>query len=86
MYKPGHNGFSLACEELGLKKEEILHAGFGFKYDVVPATDLGFQSCWINRQGEVRPVDYQETYLVGDMKTFVLMIKGMAESDYVKFE
>ncbi|MBF4695024.1 haloacid dehalogenase type II [Fusibacter ferrireducens] len=86
VYKPGHNGFALACKELGLKKEEILHAGFGFKYDVVPATDLGFQTCWINRQGEVRPVDYQETYLVGDMRTFVLMIKGMAESDYIKFE
>jgi 2-haloalkanoic acid dehalogenase type II len=79
-YKPSHKGFDLARKRLGLEKGEILHAGFGFKYDVVPATELGYETCWINRQGEVRPVDVKETYLVGDMKTFVYMIKGMAQT------
>lgn len=77
-YKPSHNGFHLALERLGLDKSEILHTGFGFKYDVVPATELGIESCWVNRYGEVRPADVKETYLVGDMKTFALLIKGMA--------
>jgi len=36
-YKPGHEGFLLARERLGLKIKEIWHAGFGFKYDIVPA-------------------------------------------------
>lgn len=76
-YKPSHKGFHLALERLGLDKSEVLHAGFGFKYDVVPATELGFETCWINRYGEVRPVNVKETYLVGDMKTFALLIKGM---------
>ncbi|HNR04307.1 MAG TPA: haloacid dehalogenase type II [Bacillota bacterium] len=79
-YKPSHKGFDLARQRLGLKKEEILHAGFGFKYDVVPATELGYETCWINRQGEIRPIDVKETYLVGDMRTFVYMIKGMAQT------
>ena len=56
-YKPSHKGFHLALERLGLDKSEVLHAGFGFKYDVVPATELGFETCWINRYGEVRPVN-----------------------------
>lgn len=77
-YKPSHKGFHLALERLGLDKSEILHTGFGFKYDVVPATELGIASCWVNRYGEVRPADVEETYLVGDMKTFALLIKGMA--------
>lgn len=77
-YKPSHKGFHLALERLGLEKSEILHTGFGFKYDVVPATELGIESCWVNRYGEVRPADVEETYLVGDMKTFALLIKGMA--------
>lgn len=76
-YKPSHKGFHLALERLGLDKSEVLHAGFGFKYDVVPATELGFETCWINRYGEVRPVNVKETYLVGDMKTFALLVKGM---------
>ncbi|OLQ51221.1 haloacid dehalogenase, type II [Bacillus licheniformis] len=84
-YKPNANGFHLALERLGLDKSEVLHAGFGFKYDVVPATKLGFKTCWINRQGEVRPVDVKETYLVGDMSTFALLIKAMAETDSIKW-
>jgi 2-haloalkanoic acid dehalogenase type II len=77
-YKPCHKGFHLALERLGLNKSEILHTGFGFKYDVVPASELGIESCWVNRYGEVRPANVEETYLVGDMKTFALLIKGMA--------
>ena len=80
VYKPNHQGFYLALERLGLDKSEILHTGFGFKYDVVPATELGIQSCWVNRYGEVRPANVKETYLVGDMTTFALLIKGMAMS------
>jgi 2-haloacid dehalogenase len=76
-YKPSHKGFDLALETLGLDKSEVLHAGFGFKYDVVPATELGIKTCWINRYGEVRPANVKETYLVGDMRTFALLIKGM---------
>jgi 2-haloacid dehalogenase len=76
-YKPSHEVFHLALETLGLDKSEVLHAGFGFKYDVVPAAQLGIRTCWINRYGEVRPVNVKETYLVGDMKTFALLVKGM---------
>jgi|GEM_PF-93114 len=78
MYKPGLDGFHLARKRLGLEVKDILHAGFGFKYDVEPATRLGYETCWINRQGEARPSDIKETYLVGDLKTLVLMLKGMA--------
>lgn len=81
IYKPGHDGFHLALKKLGLNKSDILHTGFGFKYDVVPASELGIESCWVNRYGETRPVDVKEDYLVGDMKTFVTLIKGMALSE-----
>ena len=36
-YKPALEGFLMARERLGLKVKEIWHAGFGFKYDIVPA-------------------------------------------------
>ncbi len=79
-YKPSHNGFLLAQERLGLDVSDIWHAGFGFKYDIVPATELGYTTAWINRQGEARPVDVKETFLVGDMRTLVYLVKGMAAS------
>ena len=79
-YKPSHKGFLLARERLGLRVSEIWHAGFGFKYDVVPATELGYTTVWVNRQGEGRPVDVKETFLVGDMRTLVYLIKGITAS------
>ncbi len=79
-YKPSHKGFLLARERLGLDVSEIWHAGFGFKYDIVPATELGYTTVWVNRQGEVRPVDVKETFLVGDMRTLTYVIKGIAAS------
>ena len=78
-YKPSHKGFLLARERLGLPVSDIWHAGFGFKYDIVPATQLGYTTVWVNRQGEARPVDVQETFMVGDMRTLALVIKGIAE-------
>jgi 2-haloalkanoic acid dehalogenase type II len=79
-YKPSHKGFLLARERLGLNVSEIWHAGFGFKYDIVPATALGYTTVWVNRQGEVRPVNVKETFLVGDMRTLVYLLKGVAAS------
>jgi 2-haloacid dehalogenase len=77
-YKPSREGFLLARERLGLDVSEIWHAGFGFKYDIVPATALGYTTVWVNRQGEVRPVDVKETFLVGDMRTLAYVVKGVA--------
>lgn len=77
-YKPGHKGFILARERLGLPVSEIWHAGFGFKYDIVPATELGYTTVWVNRQGEARPIDVKETFLVGDMRTLAYVIRGIA--------
>jgi len=79
-YKPSHKGFLLARERLGLPVSDIWHAGFGFKYDIVPATELGYTTVWVNRQGEARPVDVKETFLVGDMRTLVYLVKGIAAS------
>lgn len=77
-YKPSHKGFLLSQQRLGLTEKDILHAGFGFKYDVVPATELGYQTCWVNRQGEPRPLDVWESFMVGDLKTLAKLVKLMA--------
>ncbi len=79
-YKPSHKGFLLARQRLGLEVSEIWHAGFGFKYDVVPATELGYTTVWVNRQGQARPLNVKETFLVGDMRTLAYLVKGIAAS------
>jgi 2-haloacid dehalogenase len=76
-YKPSHKGFLLARERLGLPVQDIWHVGFGFKYDVVPASELGYTTVWVNRQGLARPLDVKETFLVGDMRTLAYLVRGM---------
>jgi 2-haloacid dehalogenase len=56
-YKPSIAPFELALEQIGERPERILHVAFGFKYDIRPATNLGFRTAWVNRHGEAPPGD-----------------------------
>jgi 2-haloacid dehalogenase len=60
-YKPSQLPFELAIERLGLLPSQILHAGFGWKYDLAPARALGMRTCFVNR-GQVtvdEPRDFE---------------------------
>jgi 2-haloacid dehalogenase len=50
-YKPDPRPLELAVERLQLAPQQILHAGFGWKYDLAPARALGMRTCFINRGG-----------------------------------
>jgi 2-haloacid dehalogenase len=56
-YKPDQAPFRQALEQLGIAPGEVLHAGFGWKYDLAPAKALGMHTCWVNRGGLARPQD-----------------------------
>ena len=53
-YKPSEEIFMAAAERLGLKPNEILHAGSSLKNDIAPAKKLGMKTCWVNRQRKAR--------------------------------
>lgn len=76
-YKPHTAGFDLSRKILGLPVEDMMHAGFGFKYDVMPANTLGYRTVWVNRQGIPRPADDREDIMCGDLQTLALILKGM---------
>jgi 2-haloacid dehalogenase len=48
-YKPDPKPLKLALERLGLPAPSVLHAGFGWKYDLAPARGLGMKACFVNR-------------------------------------
>ncbi len=63
----------------------MMHAGFGFKYDVIPGNQLGYRTIWVNRQGIVRPIDgvsgellqyCKEDILCGDLQTLAYIIRA----------
>jgi 2-haloalkanoic acid dehalogenase type II len=48
-YKPDPRVLVLALERLGLPAPSVMHAGFGWKYDLGPARQLGMAACFVNR-------------------------------------
>jgi 2-haloacid dehalogenase len=50
-YKPDPRPLQLAIERLGIAPDRILHAAFGWKYDLAPARALGMRTCFVNRGG-----------------------------------
>jgi len=50
-YKPDPKPFELAIERLAVPPDAILHAAFGWKYDLGPARALGMRTCFLNRGG-----------------------------------
>jgi 2-haloalkanoic acid dehalogenase type II len=51
-YKPDRRPFELALSRLGLPPGQVLHVFQSLIADLFPARQMGFQTAWINRQGE----------------------------------
>ncbi len=50
-YKPDPKPLELAIGRLGVAPGAIVHAAFGWKYDLAPARALGMRACFVNRGG-----------------------------------
>ncbi len=51
-YKPAPAHFQELQRRSEVPPERILHAAFGFRYDIGKAHELGLRTAWINRAGE----------------------------------
>jgi 2-haloacid dehalogenase len=51
-YKPAHAHWERFFAETGADRERHVHVAQSHFHDVVPATELGLRSIWINRRGE----------------------------------
>lgn len=52
-YKPGLNHFHEAIKragEIGIAKEQMLHAAESLHHDIIPANALGLRNVWVNRR------------------------------------
>ena len=54
-YKPDSAPFRRVLERLRLDPSRVLHAAFGWRYDLAPARALGMRTCFVNRSGRPRP-------------------------------
>lgn len=70
-YKPSLEPFRLALQRLGLKPEQVLHAGQSIHHDVLPAKSLGLPTVLVYRRGfgATRPTTGEPDLKVPDLKT-----------------
>jgi 2-haloacid dehalogenase len=50
-YKPSLNNFERAIERIGLPRDAIVHVAQSLFHDIVPATEIGLATVWVNRRG-----------------------------------
>lgn len=61
-YKPLMKGFEYRIDKLGCGPEDITHVSSSFRYDLMPAYDLGIKSkVWVNRGHEPANPFYEYT-------------------------
>lgn len=57
--KPSLQIFQVACELLGVPPKNVLHVGDHIEMDMLGAADAGLLTCWLNREGQEWPEDYE---------------------------
>lgn len=66
-YKPSDQVFDYARARIGVPDEQVLHAAFGFKYDLAAARRAGWTTAWINRHNEPKPEGPDPDYIWRDL-------------------
>jgi 2-haloalkanoic acid dehalogenase type II len=79
-YKPSAKPFELTLQKLGCRAGEVLHVSSGFRYDIPPASRLGFRTAWVNRKHEVKPSGAQAEYEFGTMTELAQFVERLAPS------
>jgi 2-haloacid dehalogenase len=51
-YKPAHAHWLRFDEETGVSRDRHVHVAQSHVHDIVPATELGLRTIWINRRGQ----------------------------------
>ena len=51
-YKPAHRHWQRFFETVDVPRDRLVHVAQSYFHDVVPATELGLLTVWINRHGE----------------------------------
>jgi 2-haloalkanoic acid dehalogenase type II len=77
-YKPDQRPLRLALERLGLAPAQVLHAGFGWRYDLAPAQALGMRTAFIRRQEGPEPDGTPPDVTVPSVEALALHLLGDA--------
>jgi 2-haloacid dehalogenase len=79
-YKPSLNNFERAVDRIGLSPDAIVHVAQSLFHDIVPATEIGLTTVWVNRRkgrpgfGATPAAEARPDLEVSDLATLALLI------------
>lgn len=77
-YKPSTKPFELTLQKLDCGPRDILHVSSGFRYDIPPASRLGFRTAWVNRKHENKAIGIQADYEFESLTELAQFVQSLA--------
>jgi len=77
-YKPSTKPFELTLQKLDCGPQNILHVSSGFRYDIPPASRLGFRTAWVNRKHEIKPIGVQADHEFESLTELAQFVESLA--------
>jgi 2-haloacid dehalogenase len=77
-YKPAEQPFRLLLERLQLEPHRILHAAFGWKYDLEAAHRIGLRTCFVNRSGLLTPMGFAPDVVVPSLSALSALLDPLS--------
>ncbi len=73
-YKPGVAHWKAFFEKFGGDRNRTLHVAQSIYHDIIPATNLGIATAWINRYKEKPPQTVSPTYVLKDFRSLLRIL------------
>jgi len=70
-YKPAKDHWLKFFQEYSADRDETLHIAGSIYHDVIPASELGLRTVWVNRYGERLPADASPTFIVDSLSSLL---------------
>ena len=70
-YKPDKGHWLKFLRMTGANKEEVMHVANSIYHDIIPASELGIRTVWVNRYGEQPPTIAEPSFTITNLSELV---------------
>ncbi len=73
-YKPRKDHWLELLKRYDISKDEVIHVAGSIYHDIIPATEIGFRTIWVNRYGERAPSKVVPTFSVNSLSEVLTIL------------
>jgi len=73
-YKPEKNHWTQFFQVYKVQIDEVIHVANSIYHDIIPATELGIRTVWVNRYNEPLPEKVEPSYVVSKVSDLIAIL------------